>query len=153
MKKIGLILILLMFTGAFFADWRAHSANLTAGSKVRAISNPASAKTEFDAILADPANPIVCAEFFSPGCPHCRNFARAGIFENVAGELPNVRFVTISSGSNDDADAGLAKLHADNQITSYPTFIVYQNGKKMGKRMGFQHKEPLKRFINESIGK
>jgi thioredoxin-like negative regulator of GroEL len=99
---------------------------------------------EFNAILT--REPIVVAEFFTPGCPHCRNFNRSGIFDALARELPNYFFAMVST---DDAES----LHHHHGITAYPTFFVFQNGRKVGKRMGFQHREPLKKFINESIVK
>lgn len=88
-------------------------------------------------------NEIVVADFYGTFCIPCQQMHP--IFEKVASDLGNsVKFVKI----NVDKNGSLTRAYS---ISSVPAFIVFKNGKKVGKFTGSRSYESLKKEINTAI--
>ncbi len=70
---------------------------------------------KFDSTIT--GNEIVVLDFWAPWCGPCRSFAP--VFEKVAGENPDVKFVKVNS---DDEQA----LSAHFGIRSIPTLMIFR---------------------------
>jgi thiol-disulfide isomerase/thioredoxin len=97
------------------------SASSVLQAGVTAISSP----RQFNDIIK--RSPLVVAEFYSEGCPHCKRFNTSGIFERLANQLKDVAFVQINSAHN--------SLFTQHLVNGVPTFIFFKNGASVGKNI------------------
>lgn len=95
---------------------------------------------EFDKLLKE--NKLVVVQFFNPTCPVCMAFKRKGIFGKTAKALPHIKFAMTSSETG-------ASLHHEFKIQSFPTFVLFKNGKEIGRYKGYAE-APV--FINKISG-
>ncbi len=73
----------------------------------------------FDAFIHD--HPLVLVEFYNPTCPVCMAFKKKGIFAHSAQQLPQVKYVMVSSHEGEP-------LHFKYGINQFPTFVYFKNG-------------------------
>ncbi|MCE9598088.1 MAG: thioredoxin [Spirochaetia bacterium] len=86
---------------------------------------------------------LVLVDFWAEWCGPCRMVAP--IVEELAGEMPNVKFGKV----NVDENQGIAQTLG---ITAIPTLVLYKNGQPIDRVVGLLPKPQLKNFINKHVG-
>lgn len=92
-------------------------------------------------VLAWPG--LVLLEFWTPWCGHCRMMAP--VLDELAGERAGLLKVVKVNVDNEPS------LGARFGIQATPTFLLYQNGKKLSEIAGALPKIELERWIEFSI--
>lgn len=83
----------------------------------------------------------VMVDFWASWCPPCK--MADPVIEELAGEYTGtVKFGKI----NVDQNPGTATQH---QVTGVPTFILFNSGKVVARRVGVQSKEQLKEMLGK----
>lgn len=79
--------------------------------------------------------PEVLVEFFASWCPHCQRMMPvvADVKKRMAGKVEVFQF---------DVDK-YQKLTDENNVESYPTFIIYRNGREVWRSAGEMPEEDL----------
>lgn len=85
---------------------------------------------------------VSIVDFWAEWCGPCKMIAP--IFEDVASELTNAKFVKV----NVDECPNLAGNY---QIASIPTLLVFKNGAPVDKLIGFMPKDQLKVAIEKHL--
>ena len=85
------------------------------------------------------SNKVVLVEFFASWCPHCQRMMP--IVEEVKEKLGSR-----ASVYQFDIDK-YQTLTEENDIESYPTFIIYKNGKEVWRQSGEMPGEELYRAV------
>ena len=72
--------------------------------------------------------PVVLVEFYASWCPHCQRMMPlvAGIKRKMAGKVEVVQY---------DVDK-FDTLSDENDVESYPTFIIYKDGREVWRNAG-----------------
>lgn len=102
-------------------------------------------ETELNGVIK--GNNYVVVQFRNPKCPHCISFTKAGTFKKLAREYPQIHFVEINSNK---ASSSFKKRG----ITSTPTFVYFQGGKKVHQMSGTSdigyYEEEIERYFGLS---
>lgn len=93
---------------------------------------------EFNDILI---NEYVLVDFYADWCGPCKMISR--VVDDLSNEIDDVTFAKV----NIDESSEIASMF---NVMSIPTLILFKNGKVVGKRVGFQSKDELKKFIIEN---
>ena len=74
------------------------------------------------------STPVVLVEFYASWCPHCQRMMPvvASVKESLEGKANVYQF---------DVDKNVELTDAEN-VESYPTFIIYKNGKEVWRSAG-----------------
>lgn len=91
---------------------------------------------EFKELVSDG---LVLVDFFAEWCGPCRMLAP--ILEDFASEESEIEVYKV----NVDNEPDLAR---EFQVSSIPTMILFKDGKKIDKKIGFAPKDVLKAWIN-----
>ncbi len=92
---------------------------------------------EFDTKVVNSPTPTL-VDFFAEWCGPCKMMGP--ILEEVAQENPNINIIKV------DVDAA-PELAASYNISSIPTFLVFQQGKVAGQAVGAVGKAQIKNMI------
>ena len=85
---------------------------------------------------------VSIVDFWAEWCGPCKMIAP--IFEDVANELTNAKFVKV----NVDECPNLAGNY---QIANIPTLLIFKNGAPIDKLIGFMPKDQLKAAIEKHL--
>ncbi len=91
-------------------------------------------------ILKSDKNVVI--DFWAEWCGPCK--VMSPVFEELSRELREVRFVKLNVDENQEISSQLG-------VMSIPTFIVFKNGKEVGRVVGSMSKNSLKEKIKEII--
>ena len=92
-------------------------------------------KAEFDTILK--SNPKVLVDFTASWCGPCKMIAP--VFEQLAGENPEVKFIKVDVDENGEAAQEMG-------VQAMPTFMAFHNGAKVEEFAG-ANAEKLKTMV------
>lgn len=98
----------------------------------------------FDDLVLGPRGELVVVEFWGPNCPNCEVFAAAepGLVAELEG-LP-WRFVKVNAYEHD----GLARRFG---LYGIPTFILFRDGKLLGKMSQFTSRAHWLAVLRENM--
>jgi thioredoxin 1 len=88
--------------------------------------------------------PVVC-KFYAPWCGPCK--ASGPVVQELSDDRPDLEFIEVSHEGGEDSK----KLFNDNNVRSFPTFVIFKDGKKIGSFAGFKQKDELAKVIDEII--
>jgi thioredoxin 1 len=97
--------------------------------------------TDFAARVLESDRPVI-VDFWAAWCPPCRTMAP--ILNALAGERPDILFVTI------DADANQQTV-VERQVLSMPTFLVIRDGVEILRLVGSRPKHRLSAELDEAL--
>ncbi|KAJ3258210.1 hypothetical protein HK103_004028, partial [Boothiomyces macroporosus] len=80
------------------------------------------------------SNPLVFVKVGTTWCPPCKVIKP--VFKSLASKYPSAKFIAIDADTSDGNDAFAKKY----EIGSYPTFLVFHNGKKIQSQIGADKK-------------
>jgi thioredoxin 1 len=96
---------------------------------------------DFTARVLESDKPVV-VDFWAAWCPPCR--LMNPVIEELAGEHPELRFVSI------DADANHQTV-IDHGVLSMPTFIVFRDGHEVARLVGSRPKRRMAGELEEAL--
>lgn len=97
-------------------------------------------KNNFKEIIE--SNKIVVVDFFANWCGPCKMLSP--VIEDLSNEMTNVTFLKV------DVD-NFNEIASEFQIMSIPAIIIFKDGKVVGKSVGFQPKDALKKLISQNM--
>jgi thioredoxin-like negative regulator of GroEL len=100
----------------------------------------------FDQRVLEPHGELVVVEFWGPDCPNCEVFERElpGLLESL-GEVP-ARLVRVNAYEH----THLAQRFG---LFGVPTFLLFRNGKRLGKMSQYQGREFWLAVVRENLPK
>lgn len=98
--------------------------------------------SEYDKVVEALKKALTFIEFSATWCPPCR--AVAPYYEKYSSEYPKARFY--KAEDTDEGDDDVQAVDKKAQVTAFPTFIAYRNGKEKGRFLG-GNANLLKKFI------
>ena len=100
-------------------------------------------KNNFEEEVLKSKVPVV-VDFWAEWCGPCRMMGP--VFEELSNEYTGkVKFVKV----NVEEEEGLS---VSNEIRGIPALILFNNGKEIGRIIGYQPKDQLRQKINEIVG-
>lgn len=84
---------------------------------------------------------LVLIDFFAKWCGPCKMFSP--ILDELSNEIDYCSFLKVDVDESNELALSLGVL-------SIPTLMIFKNGKLVDKRVGFQNKEELKKFIESN---
>lgn len=98
----------------------------------------------FDALVLEPRGELVVVDFWGEGCPNCDVFAAAKpeLLRELDGE--RVRIVKVNAYVHD----ALARRYA---LYGIPTFLLFLNGKLLGKMSQYSGREHWLGVIRDKL--
>ncbi len=97
-------------------------------------------KNNFKEIIE--SNKIVVVDFFANWCGPCKMLSP--VIEDLSNEMIDVTFLKV------DVD-NFNEIASEFQIMSIPAIIIFKDGKVVGKSVGFQPKDALKKLISQNM--
>ncbi len=94
----------------------------------------------FKSEVLDSKEPAV-VDFYAPWCGPCRMMGPA--FEELAAEMPQVKFFKINIDENEELVTGL-------NIQSVPTLMIFRDGELTARQSGAMNRELLKGYIESN---
>lgn len=88
------------------------------------------------------SNKIVVVDFFANWCGPCKMLSP--VIEDLSNEMTNVTFLKVNVDNFNE-------IASEFQIMSIPAIIIFKDGKVVGKSVGFQTKDALKKFISQNM--
>lgn len=88
------------------------------------------------------SNKIVVVDFFANWCGPCKMLSP--VIEDLSNEMTNVTFLKVNVDNFNE-------IASEFQIMSIPAIIIFKDGKVVGKSVGFQPKDALKKFISQNM--
>jgi thioredoxin 1 len=82
---------------------------------------------------------LVAADFWAPWCPYCRAFKP--VFESVAQEYPNIKFVTVNVDE-------VPEISSRYGIQGIPVVKFFCEGKEVGEVVGYVPKDAFKKEVD-----
>lgn len=98
--------------------------------------------SQFQNEVLNEKNILVFVDFYADWCGPCR--LTSPIIEELANELPNVKFIKI----NVDENSELASRYS---ILSIPTFLFFKNGEVVHQMVGANSKQRFAEEINKFL--
>ena len=87
----------------------------------------------------------VVVKFFAPWCGPCK--ASGPVVKELSEDRKDIEFIEVSHEGNADSK----KLFDQYKVSSFPTFVVFKDGKEIGSFAGFKQKDELAKVIDEII--
>ena len=100
-------------------------------------------ETDFNAKISG-KKPVV-VKFFAPWCGPCK--ASGPVVKELSEDRKDIEFIEVSHEGKADSK----KLFDVYKVSSFPTFIVFKDGKEIGSFAGFKQKDELAKVIDEII--
>jgi thioredoxin 1 len=100
-------------------------------------------ETDFKAKISC-KKPVV-VKFFAPWCGPCK--ASGPVVKKLSEEREDIEFIEVSHEGKADSK----KLFEKYKVSSFPTFVVFKDGKEIGSFAGFKQKDELAKVIDEII--
>ena len=88
--------------------------------------------------------PVVC-KFFAPWCGPCK--ASGPVVQELSDDRPDIEFVEVSHEGAEDSK----KLFNDNNVRSFPTFVVFKDNQEAGRVSGYKQKDALAKEIDQIL--
>lgn len=84
----------------------------------------------------------VLLDFYADWCGPCKMIAP--FLSDISEEIKNVSFKKINIDENND-------IAAEYNVMSIPTLILFKKGREVKRRIGFDTKDNIKKWIKEEI--
>lgn len=111
------------------------TASAVIGGSISATVHTASSRTALQEMVKEG---MAIVDAYAPWCGPCQRMAP--IFEAVSNEFSDVKFIKIDA----DQNRGI--------VSSFPTLILYKDGKEVRRAVGFHERGKLKNLVKSTFG-